>query len=153
MKKLIFAVAVLFTAGLSSVSAQELKLGAHAGVPVGDVSDVSDFAFGADLAYLWNVAGILQAGPKIGYHQYTGDFDAGFLPVAAEGRVGLGEAVFVGLDLGYGISLKDGVDGGLYYAPKLGFGFMGVKIIGSYTGISLDGGEASSVNAGIEISL
>ncbi len=153
MKKVILAAVVIMSFGLTTANAQELKVGAHAGVPVGDAADVSDLAFGADLAYLWNAAGILQVGPKVGYHQYTGDFDAGFIPVAAEGRVGLGEAVFVGLDLGYGISLKDGVDGGLYYAPKLGFGFMGVKVIGSYTGISLDGGDASSVNAGIEFSL
>lgn len=153
MKKLILAVVVILGFGLNSVSAQELKVGAHAGVPVGDVSDYSDFAFGADLSYLWNAVGVLQLGPKVGYHQYTGDWDAGFLPVAAEGRVGLGDAVFVGLDLGYGISLKDGVDGGFYYGPKLGFGFMGIKVIGSYTGISFDGGDASSVNAGIELSL
>lgn len=153
MKKVILAVVVMMSVGLTSASAQEFKLGAHAGVPVGDVSDVSDFAFGADVSYLWNAVGVLQLGPKVGYHQYTGDWDAGFIPVAAEGRVGLGDAVFVGADLGYGIGLKDGMDGGFYYAPKLGFGFMGIKVIGSYTGISSDGVDVSSVNAGIELSL
>lgn len=157
MKKLILAAVVMFSMGLTSVSAQELKIGAHAGVPVGDVSDVSDFTLGASFSYLWSPAGMFKVGPKIGYEhffvksEYGDDFS--FLPIAAEGRVALGDAVFVGLDLGYGIGVSSNNDGGFYYSPKLGFGFMGLKIVGAYSGISMDGGTVSAVTAGLEFGL
>ncbi|MGB7785668.1 MAG: hypothetical protein WBL27_06160 [Salinimicrobium sp.] len=157
MKKLIFAVAVMLTVGLTSASAQELKLGAHAGIPVGDVSDASDFTLGASLSYLWSPAGIFKVGPKVGYEHFFVKSDYGddfsFLPIAAEGRVALGDAVFVGLDLGYGIGVSNGNDGGFYYSPKLGFGFMGLKVVGSYSGISMNGGTVSAVTAGLEFGL
>lgn len=154
MKKLFLVVIIICSFGINSASAQEFNIGAHAGVPVGDIEAGSNFALGADLSYLWSAADILKVGPKVGYHSFFAEAEGAdnlsFLPVAAEGRVSLGGMVFVGADLGYGIGLTDGVDGGFYYAPKLGFGLFGVDIVGSYTSFSLDGGTASSVNVGVE---
>lgn len=157
MKKLILAAVVILSFGLTSASAQEIKLGVHGGVPVGDAGDYSDFLLGASVSYLWSPTGVFQVGPKIGYEQFFvkdefGDTDVSFLPIAAEGRVSLGDVIFAGLDLGYGVGLNDGNDGGFYYSPKIGFGFMSVKVIGSYSSFSRDGGSASSVNAGVEFS-
>lgn len=154
MRKLILTAIIFCSIGISSAFAQEFNVGAHVGVPVGDIKDESNFALGADLSYLWSPTGIFKVGPKVGYHTFFAEADGvdnlSFLPVAAEGRVSLGGMVFVGADLGYGIGLTDGVDGGFYYAPKLGFGLFGVDIIGSYTSFSLEGGTASSVNVGVE---
>lgn len=152
MKKLILVTAVLLTFGVSSSIAQEFKMGAHAGVPVGDISDTHNLSIGADITYLLNPMGFFQFGPMVGYSHYVGESnfeDAQYLPIAASGRLALGDAVFVGLDLGYGIGLSD-YDGALFYRPKLGYDFLGISIVGSYEGFSYDGGTVSSVNAGIE---
>lgn len=91
----------------------------------------------------------------VGYNHFFGedDFDdIQFLPVAATARLGLA-VLELGLDLGYAIGLSDGNDGGFYYRPKVGFSFFGIGLIGSYTGISVDGGTYSSVNIGAEFRL
>lgn len=166
MKKLLLTLIAVFSIGIYSSFAQattDFKIGVHAGIPVGDMADFSDFNLGADVSYLFGVAGMLEVGPLVGYSRYfvedidLGEFgslemdDASFLPVAASGRVDLGP-VFAGLDLGYAVGLNDGNDGGFYYRPKVGVGFFGLNLIGSYSGISMDGGDVSSVNLGVEFS-
>lgn len=164
MKKLILSLTVFLVLGLASLQAQ-WKIGANAGVPVGDMEEFSNFHLGADVAYLFNVGDKFEAGPMIGYSHYfvedieidgMGTFemdDAQFLPIAASGRVSLGSTIFLGADVGYAVGISDGNDGGFYYRPKLGFGIASINIIGSYSGISVDGGNVSSVNVGIEFGL
>ncbi len=160
MNKFVLITALFFTA--FSMQAQEVKVGAHVGVPVGDISDFSDFKLGLDFAYLFSPVEMLQVGPMVGYsHYFTKEIeyfgapsidppDESFLPLAASGRFSLGDAVFAGADLGYAIGLNDGNDGGFYYRPKLGFDLLGVWVVGSYEGISRDGSSVSSVNVGVE---
>jgi hypothetical protein len=162
MKKMFLLAAVLLVFGLTTSTAQEIKLGANVGIPVGDISDASNFKLGVDFAYLFTPTDMFQVGPMLGYSHYfmkdidmgsSGTFevdDASFLPIAASGRFSLGDAVFAGADLGYAVGLSDGNDGGFYYRPKLGFDLLGLWIVGSYEGISMDGGTVSSVNAGLE---
>lgn len=161
MKKLVLVSMLFFAA--SALQAQEIKLGVHGGIPVGDISDASDFTLGVDLAYLFSPVDMFQVGPMIGYSHYfikdmefggeTFEFDdVSFLPIAASGRVSLGDAVFAGADLGYAVGISDGNDGGFYYRPKLGFDLLGLWVVGSYEGISMDGGSVSSVNVGVEFS-
>lgn len=164
MKKLLLTLLIVCGMGIFNSSAQattDFKVGIHAGIPVGDMADFSDFNAGADVAYLFGLAGIVEVGPLVGYSRYfvedvdLGEFgslemdDASFLPVAASGRVDLGP-VFAGLDLGYAVGLNDGNDGGFYVRPKVGFGFFGLNLVGSYSAISMDGGDVSSVNLGLE---
>ena len=160
MKKLVL-LSMLFFA-VSAVQAQDIKVGAHVGIPVGDSSEGSNFDLGVDVAYLFSPIEMLQVGPMLGFsHYFTEEIDyngmasvdppdASFLPIAASGRVSLGDAVFAGADLGYAFGLNDGNDGGFYYRPKLGFDLLGVWVVGSYEGISRDGGSVSSVNVGVE---
>lgn len=148
--------------GSTAVQAQSgLRVGANIGLPVGDIEEVSDFQVGADLAYMVGVADMLYLGPKLGYTQFfmnDDDFggievdDPAFLPIAASGRVSL-VGFFVGTDLGYAVGLNDGNDGGFYYKPQVGFNLGLIGIIGSYTGISVDGGNFGSINLGIEFGL
>lgn len=152
MKKLILLTAVFMSIGLSTSMAQEIKVGVHGGIPVGDTTGDSDFTLGADFAYMFTPFEMFQVGPLVGYSHYfvnTLD-DKSFLPIAASGRFSLGDAVFAGADLGYALQLNGGSDGGVYYRPKLGYDLLGLWIVGSYEGISMDGGTRSSVNVGLE---
>ena len=153
MKKLIM-IAAMAVFGLSS--AQEgFKLGAHIGVPVADAGDVSSFNLGLDAAYMWNVGSGFDLGIASGYSHfigksnngYKGD-DFGFIPIAASGKYRFsGSPVSLGLDLGYGISTKDGIDGGLYYQPKVAYNFSQGELYLGYQGVSNDF-SVGSVNLG-----
>ncbi len=149
--------------GLSS--AQEgFKLGAHIGIPVSDASDVSSFNLGLDAAYMWNVASNFDLGVATGYTHFIGKKydvpggsvkgdDFGFIPVAVAGKYRFPSSpVSLGLDLGYGISTKDGIDGGLYYQPKVAYNFSQGELYLGYQGVSSKIGpwnfNAGSINLG-----
>ncbi|MGM0934426.1 MAG: hypothetical protein ACQEWD_13380 [Bacteroidota bacterium] len=163
MKKLLFLSALIFM-GFNQIQAQgDLKLGINGGLPVGDAEDFSNFQLGADIAYLFGVMNVIEVGPMLGYSVFfvedieTGfgemdTDDVSFLPIAASGRLGLGMA-FLGLDLGYAVSLNEDGEGGFYYRPKIGVGLGIFSIIGSYQGISNNGENLSSVNVGLEFQL
>ena len=147
-------IAAMAVFGLSS--AQEgFKLGAHIGVPVADAGDVSSFNLGLDAAYMWNVAPSFDLGIASGYTHFIGKSnngynfdDFGFIPIAASGKYRFsGSPVSLGLDLGYGISTKDGIDGGLYYQPKVAYNFSQGELYLGYQGVSNDF-SVGSVNLG-----
>lgn len=155
MKKFLLLLIFLTTALSSSYSQGDLRLGVNAGIPVGDVADVSSFNAGADIAYLMGFGDTFQIGPMVGYSHFFGEDDIDdfqFLPIAATARIGLA-GLEVGLDLGYGLGISDDIDGGFYYRPKLGFSLFGLSLIGSFTGISDDSVTFSTVNLGLEFRL
>lgn len=156
MRRFFFLIGFLLV-GLVSYSQGNLRVGVNAGIPVGDISDFSDLNIGADVAYLVDIVGVASVGPMVGYSHFMGkdDFDdVQFLPIAASGRIGLpASPFFLGADLGYAVGLKDGVDGGFYYRPKIGFNLVGVALTVSYSGISVDGGTFSTANVGVEFGL
>lgn len=160
----------LFTAitvlGFTTLNAQEFKFGASAAIATGDFSDFVSFGINIDAAYLWEVADNVTVGPKAGFiyafgkKQTIAGFeipaeDVAFLPIAATGRIMLGESFLLGTDLGYGIGISpSGNDGGFYYHPMVGYAVReAITIMLSYTGISLDGGSFNTINAGIEFGL
>ncbi len=153
MKKLLIAFVFLF--GMTQANAQGIVGGAHVGLPVGDTSDNSSFELGADVAYLAPLSVSSSVGALLGFSHYFTDEGDGlsFLPIAATGRINLHESFFLGADLGYALGLTDNVDGGFYYRPKVGFSFMGVGLVASYSGISVNDVTVSSVNLGIEFGL
>ena len=153
MKKLLIAFVFLF--GMTQANAQGIVGGAHVGLPVGDVSEGASFELGADVAYLAPVSVSSSVGALVGFSHYFANEGDGvsFLPIAATGRINLQEDFFLGADLGYALGISEGVDGGFYYRPKVGFSFMGVGLVASYSGVSLDGATVSSVNLGIEFGL
>jgi hypothetical protein len=142
MKKFLCSLIFMAVSFTSTYAQGDIRLGVNAGIPVGDISDASDFNIGADVAYLMGFE-TFQLGPMLGYtHFFVDEFDdLSFLPLAATARFGLAN-VELGADLGYALGLTDGVDGGFYYKPKIGFNLFGVGLIASYTGISMDGGTA-----------
>lgn len=154
MKKLVLMLSIFLITGLSNTFAQNnFRYGANIGIPVGD-ADGYDLQVGADLAYMFEVRQGFGVGPMLGYTNFLSDsFSVSFMPVAVTGRYGLIEAFFVGADLGYGISLEDGLDGGFFYRPKVGYEFGSVVGLVSYSGISVKGGTFSSINLGVEFGL
>lgn len=159
MKKALFLMMFLF--GGMLVHAQgDLRIGVNAGIPVGDADEISGFNLGADAAYLFQVSEGFSVGPMLGFSHYFGKEiggfeidDISFLPIAAAGRLGLGDSFYLGADLGYALALKDGVDGGFYYRPKVGYNLGAMALNLSYAGISVDGGSWATLNVGIEFGL
>lgn len=157
MKK-IFIICGLLLLSVSSAYSQGFKAGLNLGIPVGDVSDYYNLQFGADVAYMFGVADRFDVGPMVGYSNFfpedSDNFDnAQFVPIAASGRFGLTNSFFLGADLGYGIGIEEGTDGGFYYRPQLGYDFGLIGLVASYSGISADGSSFSSINLGIEFGL
>ncbi len=85
----------------------------------------------------------------------TVDFDdVQFLPVAASGRFLAGDSFSFGADLGYAIGIKEGMDGGFYYRPLVGYSVgSAMELNFSYTGISLDGMNWSTLTLGVLFTL
>ena len=152
MKKLLFA-AAFAAIGLVGVNAQTGFEGTvHVGIPVGDTADVSSFNVGVDLAYLWPVATNFSLGAKVGYDHFIGkDYDYrvgnqvltvegedyGFIPLAATAKYEFGGSnIFVGADLGYAFATTDGMEGGLFYQPKVGYSASTWDLYVGYKGIS-----------------
>lgn len=147
----------------SSYSQGNFRLGVNAGLPIGDAADFTSFQLGADVAYMLSLADVAAVGPMVGYSRFFGDSgekggiewegdDLQFVPLAASARFNL-LSLALGLDLGYALGLTDGIDGGLYYRPQVGFNIGPIGLIASYQGISRDGGAFSSVNLGVEFGL
>ena len=142
MKK-IFLLAAMAVFGFASAQAG-FKLGAHIGIPVSDAGDASSFTLGLDGAYMWNVAPSFDLGVATGYSHFIGKSnngykvdDFGFIPLALAGKYRFsGSPVSLGLDLGYGFSTKDGIDGGFYYQPKVAYNFSQGELYLGYQGIS-----------------
>lgn len=155
MKKSIFILVLVFLGFGSSFAQGDLKLGFNAGLPTGDIGDYSSLQVGVDAAYLLNLLGVAEVGPMVGYSRFMGENDLPdiqFVPLAASGRLNLAMLV-LGLDLGYALAIEEGMNGGIYYRPKVGFGIGLLNLFASYSGISADNADYSSLNLGIELSL
>ncbi|KPH14507.1 hypothetical protein [Chryseobacterium sp. ERMR1:04] len=138
MKKLLLGAFVLLG---SIAQAQEgFKLGAHFGVPVSDANGISSLTLGINGTYLWNVTKGLDVGLATGYSHFFGKDswdDFGFIPVAASGKYKFsGIPIFIGLDLGYGISVQGEIDGGFYAYPKFGYQISKGELYLGYQSIS-----------------
>lgn len=151
MRKIFLSVAALFVFG--AATAQDdggFSLGIHVGVPAGDSSDFSSLNYGLDAAYMFPVAPNFTLGIASGYTVFAGkdyDFggievkgdDFGYIPLAAAGRYGITENIFLGADLGYAFYSGDrDLNGGMYYQGKLGYDFNPFEIFISYKGIGDD---------------
>ncbi|WP_068595915.1 hypothetical protein ACF3NR_04235 [Vaginella massiliensis] len=140
MKKLVLAAAVAVF-GIAGVNAQTTGVegGVHVGIPVGDVSDVSSFNIGIDVAYLYPIAQNFKLGLASGYDHFIGKDDVddfGFIPLAASAKFNPTQNFFVGADLGYAFATKDNMDGGFYYQPKVGYSGAAVDVYGFYKGVA-----------------
>ena len=154
MKKLFLAGAfALF--GLVSAQKSELtgvKVGAHIGLPVGDLATSHSFNLGVDVAYQYPIAENFKLGVTSGYSHYVGKEGVdgfGIVPVAATGQFTVAQNVFLGADLGYAFFTGKNTEGGaFYYQAKVGYDFGVAEAFLGYKGMSKDGYNMSSINIG-----
>ncbi|MCL5247433.1 porin family protein [Cellulophaga sp. 20_2_10] len=162
MKKL-FIVAIAALGFAFSAQAQEgFGAGVNLGIPMGDIDDFYGFNIGVDAQYLGAVSETFYAGGTVGYSRYFGKSEEGyeaedisFLPIAAVAKFMVTEDFSIGTDLGYAVSLKDELDGGFYYRPKLGYRIAdAIELNLSYAGISLEEDiNAATFNIGVMFQL
>ena len=154
MKKVLFIV-FLAIAGVSNVNAQEgvLNGGFNLGLPTGDTSNVSSFTIGGELNYMFPVADGFTLGPSIQYSYYTGKdgFDGiSVLPISGAARFNVSEKFVVGANLGYALGLTDGIDGGFFYRPVVGYKIGDTTQLNlSYSGITNDGLDINNIAIGV----
>ncbi|MDR2121522.1 MAG: hypothetical protein LBP34_00215 [Flavobacteriaceae bacterium] len=149
MKKLFLLPVLMLSLTLSAQGS--LKGGIHAGLPTGELADISSFNFGLDVAYLWEIEAVsgLRVGVATGYDHFIGkDYeknnplynpffqdllpktikievkDFGFIPLLATGEYDFTSKVFVGLDLGFAIGTGKDQDSGFLFQPKVGLNLL-----------------------------
>lgn len=165
MKKFLLS-AVLLVAALSNVNAQDshFKLGAHAGLPIGNLADGYSFNLGLDVAYLWKVNNITEIGITTGFSNYFGKeiYISGYgtslnfkledfqiIPLAATAKFNVANKFFIGTDIGYAFFLGDDVNtGAFYFQPKAGFDLNKSELYLSYKRLSNNGNSIGSINLG-----
>lgn len=157
MKKLFLVGALALFGAMNAQSTGNFKLGAHFGLPTGDISEVYSVNAGVDVAYVWKVAPKFDLGITSGYSYYFvkskySDYTdgEGIIPLAATGQYSIDGKLFLGADLGYAFFTGKNSDGGaFYYQPKVGYSLDAKNdLYLSYKGMSKDGSTASSVNLG-----
>lgn len=162
MKKLILSAMAVCAFGFASAQEGGFKAGINVGMPMGDAGDLYSFTVGAEVAYMWPISDEFQVGASVGYLTFMGGEDvdlgfglsytvedAAFLPIAATAQYSFTENIFAGVDLGYAMGMApSGMDGGIYYQPKVGYQTEKFEIYAGYKGISVEGGSFSSVGLG-----
>ena len=160
MKKVILSALAVMAFGFAKAQEGHFKLGAHVGIPTGDIKDAFSVNLGADVAYMWTINNQFSAGALTGFTDYLGKTqrfagidikwdDASFIPVGGTAQFSVTDKLFVGADLAYAIDVsKDSGDGGFLYQPKFGYQAPKFELYVSYKGISLDGATFSTVSFG-----
>jgi hypothetical protein len=163
MKKLFLASAI----ALFGLSNAQFRLGAHAGLPIGDAGDSFSFTLGADAAYMWSVADGVNLGVATGYSAWLGKTitvegsesykveTMSMVPVAASAEYLFTPEFSLGVDLGYAFMFVGGSDSGestsdgaFYYQPKVAYHFGPSAVSLGYAGVSKNGATISSINVG-----
>ncbi|MGB5237820.1 MAG: hypothetical protein WBM43_01925 [Flavobacteriaceae bacterium] len=157
MKKILLLLVGAFL--ITGLQAQgTFKIGLSGGIPLGDASDFSSFALGADAYYLFGKRkALVRLGPTVGFRNFFGDEispgisvdDAQFLPVALAGRISIFGILQGGIDAGYAVGITDGLDGGFYIRPILALGLLRFfELNFSYESIS-DNASWGNANIGL----
>lgn len=158
MKKTFLTTLIIMTLMAFNANAQDrsnFKAGLLAGLPVGDASEVSDFAIGLDVTYHWGVSEWLDAGLSTGFLNAFGKTETisegpitistefenfQFVPLAGSFRIYPTYLFKFGADVGYGVGVNAGNEGGFYVRPSIGYNITGnTELNVSYTNISNDG--------------
>lgn len=121
MRKFVLIFALLIYGNLAHA---QFKVGLNAAVPTGETADYFNFNAGLDLYYMFGKSkdALFKLGIASGFSNYffeemdggvSGD-DAQFIPIAVAARITFLSTLTFGPDLGYGIGINDGNDGGVY---------------------------------------
>ncbi len=121
MKKLLFLLAIIVCGTAANA---QFKVGVNAGIPVGESADYFNFNAGLDVYYMFGKSkdALFKFGIASGFSNYFGEeMDGGvsvddtqFIPIAVAARITFLSTLTFGPDIGYGIGINDGNDGGVY---------------------------------------
>lgn len=153
---------IVFSISFFSISAQEgFKIGAQAGLPIGDYNDSISIVAGLDVGYMWAPNKLLDLGIKSGIvHGFAETYrfeqtasiklpSRQFVPIAASVRIWPSRSFSFGGDVGQALGLNDGNEGGFYYRPQFGFQ-MGAQseVNFSYTAVKGDDATWTTLTLG-----
>lgn len=138
-----------FSAMAQDVDRTTFKAGFYAGLPMGDASDFSSFGLGLDLGYHWGVSELIDVGLATGFMNAFVDTDSTvgasdfddfqILPLAAAFRIYPTYSFKLGADVGYGVGINEGNEGGFYWRPTMGYNISGnTELNVSYFNVSND---------------
>ncbi|MGB7393345.1 MAG: hypothetical protein WA913_03020 [Pricia sp.] len=152
---------LLCTFSFIAISAQEgFKIGARAGLPVGDFDDLVRVVVGADIGYMWAPNKVFDLGIKAGIvHGFPETFktevvsvelpSVQFAPVAASFRIWPSRKFSFGGDVGIALGLSERETDGFYYRPQIGFQTGAQSELNlSYDAIAQDSATWSTVTLG-----
>lgn len=129
MKKVFFTLAIAalaFSANAQSKeAAKSLKfsVGVNAGLPIGDLKNVSSFVIGGDVQGEYAAAETASLTLSAGYHNWSGKNGWGSsstIPVLLGGKFAFGEQFYGHAQLGVSF-LSDGGGTAFTYAPSIGY--------------------------------
>lgn len=162
--KTIITTLVLIVTTLSinaQVDRTNFRAGLNAGLVTGDASDFYSFSLGIDFLYVWGLSKEIDLGVATGFNNAFGEdetiSDGGitistefanvqYIPAALALRIYPSYGFKFGGDIGYGIGVSDGFEGGLYYRPIIGVDINGTTELNvSYAAISNDGTFATAM--------
>lgn len=135
-----------------------LKIGANAGVPVGDASDFASFKAGLELKGQYLVNPHFGIGLTAGYNQYFGKDgvdDFGAIPIGALLRYyAKSEGLFLGVDGGYNFFTNlPGNKGAAFIKPQIGYHNYSWNYFAYYNAILRSANKGSDINdVGIGVS-
>ncbi|QOD61535.1 hypothetical protein H9I45_03535 [Polaribacter haliotis] len=161
MKKVLF-IAFLVIASLGKINAQQgvLNGGVNFGLPNSVADNFYGVTLGAELNYMLPVSEKIGLGPSVEYNHFFGRETAGvnktsipdesFLPLSAALRFRVLPKFVLGANLGYAVAFSDGLDGGFYYKPIIGYQTNeDLQFNISYSNIATNGIDFSNVNIGV----
>ncbi len=117
------------------VDRTNFRAGVNGGLVLGDYSESYSLVLGLDVYHHWGISKALDLGLATGFSNAFGEkqtITAGgvntettfdniqFIPLAGSLRVFLAKGFKIGADVGYGLGINAGNEGGLYYRPALG---------------------------------
>lgn len=157
----------LQTLNAQYVDRTNFRAGVNGGLVQGDFSESYSLVLGVDIYNHWGISKTVDLGLATGFSNAFGEkqsitqggtftettFDnIQFIPLAGSVRFFLARGFKIGGDVGYGLGINEGNDGGLYYRPVLGIEMNGGSSEFNVSYSSLNGENTlSSILAGFLI--
>jgi hypothetical protein len=152
---LVLLIATISLQAQGTVDRTNFRAGLNAGIVTGDAADFYSFSLGLDILHVWGLSKEIDLGLATGFNNAFGEdetfSDGGitvstefanlqYIPAALALRIYPSYGFKFGGDIGYGIGVSDGFEGGFYYKPVIGVDINGsTELNVSYAAISNEG--------------
>ncbi|MDC8005545.1 hypothetical protein POV27_15915 [Aureisphaera galaxeae] len=113
-----FFIAIAFLCTTVAFSQGGFRIGLNGGFPAGDEGEFASFVANLEVDHDWAVTDNINVGASAGITVFSGkeEFnDFKYAPLVVSGDITVVDALSLGADVGYGISLEENIDGALIY--------------------------------------